>query len=74
MLIKITAVTILVYWIVKIIYKVRLGMMDTKKKARFALKMYDKSDWIWIYIVAVMRILTWVLTFITAFYLVFKFL
>lgn len=74
MLIKITTVIILVYWILKIIYSVHLDMMDTEKKIRFRFGRYDKCDWIWIYAVAIMRILSWVMGFVTAFYLVFKFL
>lgn len=74
MLIKITLITILVYWIVKIAYNAHLNMMNTGKKLRLGLGMRDKSDWIWIYVVAIMRILSWAMGFVTAFYLVFKFL
>ena len=74
MLIKITLITILVYWIVKIAYNAHLNMMNTGKKLRLGLGMRDKSDWIWIYVVAIMPILSWAMGFVTAFYLVFKFL
>lgn len=74
MLIKITLITILVYWIVKIAYNAHLNMMNTGKKLRLGLGMRDKNDWIWIYVVAIMRILSWAMGFVTAFYLVFKFL
>lgn len=74
MLIKITLITIIVYWIVKIAYNVHLNMMDTGKKLRLGLGMRDKSDWVWIYIVAITRILAWVMAFVTAFYAVIKFL
>ena len=74
MLIKIALITILVYWIVKIAYNVHLNMMDTGKKLRLGLGMRDKRDLVWIYIVAITRILAWVMAFVTAFYMIFKFL
>ena len=74
MLIKITAVIILMYWILKIIYITHLNMMSDKKKFNFKYGWFDKSDWVWICIVAITRILAWVMAFITAFYAVIKFL
>lgn len=74
MLIKATLIIILVHWIVNIAYNAHLNMMDIGRKLRLGLGMRDKSDWVWDCIVAITRIIAWVMAFVTAFYMVIKFL
>lgn len=73
-MIKATLITILIYWIIKFIFRTwYMGLNDTGK-LRYEFRKLRTSEWILVFITAISRVAAYVMSFATAFYMIFKYL
>ena len=73
-MIKATLITTLIYLIFKLIGRVWYKSLGDIGKLRYECNRLRASEWILLFIIAVFRVAAYAMSFVTAFYMIFKYL
>lgn len=73
-MIKVTLITILIYWILKTIARLQYKSLSEFGKARYSMRDYTTGETVLLLIVSAVRAISYIMAFATAFYMIFKYL
>ena len=73
-MIKAILITVLIYWIIRFIFRTWFNSLSDLGKLRYETKNLKTSEWILVCITALSRVSAYVMAFATAFYMIFKYM